>query len=462
MSKKIVKKPSTSKTSETDELLAKYAEQYEVPLASLKKAHAEALKEVKDKRNPEKLAMVRLLGSLREGKLVDTEPASFVLTGVSRLYDRNDFAVKTASNFIRDRVPEIYDDLKTEGNLNLGAPTYTSKRDNTTKSANSQVIVYAPANKEDAVKEHGANNLLDISVDVTETVDGRLQSVTVQIPAVAIDTMKVFPKNNNENPNFEKPITHNYFRRYTGIGVRHNDGEQTYTPVLVTQYGENAKTVLPVGQHIDYDVKVNEVTDDKKNVVLVTFSLPEYTKPLKVYDRGVKSEHMEEQWVVKLDDDIGEIIDVAADWFKEMSGIDRNVDVEAIDSMFLNKKDWKPLIALNLPQLYTGYFQVIGRSPGVIFADVIAGRMIDADAPPGDMQQTPTLGFQVCSTNPQSDELRKGDVMKAIFFLGEQPSYNPETQQRNYQEPEPLAFIMGWGWEHRAGSESRIEGTEVS
>ena len=461
MSKKIaVKKTASSTTNETDELLSKYAEQYDVPLEKLQEAHANIKEtQLKGAKNADKRALVKLLGSLREGRLVDTEPASFLLFGVGSLQDRQEFNLKMVKQFVAEKVPRVFNDLESKGSMMIGVPTFTRRGSNTPEKLDLKVTAYHPSQREQAVKEHGENFILDIDVKVGQT--------TTPIPCVAIDTLKTFPKSQEENRNFNKPVTHQFSRRYVGIGTRHNvkdeDGDPMYTPIIVTTYGENAQNLLPLHQSIDYDVKVTEITNDKKDVILVAVSLPEFSKPTKVYDKGVAG-NLDPSWVVNNEDDVTEMIEVADQWYTAQSGITRGVDYDSIQSIFLNKKAWDPMVKKNKanpPELYTGYFQVAARSNSVIFGDVISGRLIDAESANADLRTTPTLSFQACGDNPLTEELKKGDVIKAIFFFQETNVYDRDAGQRT-QELEPQVYLMGWSWEFRAGGESFVAGEEVN
>ena len=457
MSKKIaVKKTVSVPTSETDDLLSKYAEQYDVPVAKLREAH-ENIKntELKGAKNADKRALVKLLGSLREGRLVDTEPASFLLFGVGSLTDRQEFNLKTVRQYVVTEVAKIFNDLEKKGSLNLGAPTYKRKT-GATEALNMKVTAWHPSKREEAVKEFSEKDIHDVEV--------KIAGANILIPCIVIDTLKTFPKTQEENRNFNKPVNHQFSRRYIGIGIRHNAEEEgMYTPVYVTCYGESSKKMFNLHQVMDWDVKVTEITNDKKDVVMVAFSIPEFSEATKVYENGENGK-MDESWVVNNQDDVTEILEVADQWFTEQSGITRSIDTEDITSLFLNKKQWNPMVKnnqRNLPELYTSYFQVTWRSDGVLFGDVIAGRVIDADAPAGDISQNTNLAFKTCVDNPLSTELRKGDVIKAIYFFQETNVYDRELKQRT-QELEPEVYLMGWSWERRAGSAVYVEGEEVS
>ncbi|KKN86627.1 hypothetical protein LCGC14_0268030 [marine sediment metagenome] len=451
MSKKLVTKKASVLPSKTEEMLSEFSIKYEIPLPKLQEAHKKIMASMKSKRNVEDRAIIKLLGQLREGKLVDTEPVSFVLLGLTGLNDSKDFQVKEVTKWVKKEVPKVAQDLVTKGLLGIGYPIYKSAA-GPEATLNVATTVYHPDHKERAIKECGESNLLSVAVD------GFASPVLVS----AIDKQETFAKSGSENPNYNKPVLHNYSRRYIGIAVRQREepdaeGGRSFVPSFITNYGTQAKEFLPLHRHIDYDAKVTDITNDQKEVEMYAISVPEYSEATKVYEKGEASEYLGESWLINDDDDVAEILYVIDSYYEN----GRVVDYDKIQQLFANQKDWKAMIKETIPRVFSGVFTVAGRSQGAIFADTIAGSLIDAGKDPKDLRNAPRLSFQTCSNNPLAQELNTGDVIKPIFYFDEGNKYDFDLRVRT-QEREPVVYLLGWSWEHKAGSESFIQADEVS
>lgn len=452
MSKKLVKAKTSASETKADKLLSEFAEKYEVALPKLKTAYQNIVATFKEgTRDVENRAIIKLLGEMRAGRLVDTEPVSFVLFGLTGLNDSKDFQVKTVTQFVRKEVPKVLVDLESKGVLDLGYPVYKSAA-GPEATLQAKTKVYHTDRRERAIKDCGEKNLLTVT----------LESGTV-VYVNAIDDQETFAKSGAENPNYKKAVLHNYSRRYLGFAVRHredpidDEGNRSFVPSFITTYGDQARELLPFRQHIDYDVKVSDITNDKKEVEMYAISIPEFSKATKIYPQGEAAELMGNDWLIKDDDDLTDVLDVLDAYYER----ERVVDYDKIHTLFGNRDSWVKMIKETIPRVFTGYFQVVGRSQGAIFADTVAGRLIDAENTDKDVRNAPAVSFQTCSTNPLTDNLAKGDVIKAAFYFNEQKKYDFESRTRT-QELEPVAYLLGWSWEYKAGGESFIEADEIS
>ncbi len=471
MSRKISVKKTTapSKSAEQSELdakLEKYATKYSVEFADLKTAHtnvkAAILKKKPDADNPDNRAFIQVISQLREGQLVDTEPVSFILLGLSVLDDDKDWQLKEVGKHVATEVPKIYNDLTKNGVMKIGFPKYKAAGTGEIKSIDIEITVWHPEKFDEAVKDKGEANL--------HMLEAKISGQTVYIPTLATDMQKIFPRKKTENPNYKKPVLHQFKRKYVGIGVRHNEDSetgvagQTHAPTIISTYGATAQSVLPMGVHLDWNVKVSEINNEEKEFEHYVFAVPENSKAAAVYDPGVASPNMVAETVPADDFDTVNLIQGIADWFQveEDGKVVYSVDVAVPDilSLFQDKKPWQEMIKQNIPKLFTGLFQVRGRSQGAMYADVMSGGLLDAEDEETDIGKISTIQFKGCADNPDAEALRKGDLIKAIFSLTEDYYYDRELKKKT-KDLEPIVNLLGWGWERRAGS-NVISGDEVS